>query len=686
MEIEELTAVSLMLSMRNIIFDTLLLSAGLAVSCLAKASPDVGDANGDGAVDIADGVAIVSYVVGMPAASFLPENADIDGDGSIDIADAVAIVNIITGQSAPADTIKVCYGPDGAVVSGSFSAKRILPSVNGADVKIVSTGKRPFVCEAEGESTDGSLTIDADTCSTLVLDNLILTSNTSAAVSFPQKQKVTIEVPGDSHTVLTDATTRDDGDGGNACLHARGSLNFCGKGSLTVAGRYGHAIASSKDIAIEGCTLTIADAVKNGLHCDKFLLKKGRIDLHMQHNASKGIKAKEELAIKGGTIEGEATGDLTDNHGDLSYCTLLKSDGTMTLSDGTLTLQNSGKGGRCISVDKDLIITGGIMTLTCQGDGGTYINTQGEQDYYTPKCITVDGASHIERGQLHLLATGNGGKGLDCSGLLFIGRKGDDFVSEDSLLITVETCGTALVDNIEEDYRKGCPKAIKSDDDLTLYSGTLHLETHGQGGEGIECKQTLKAYRCAIMCDTYDDGINTGHNCHINGAIIHCLSHHNDGIDSNGKISILDGIVAAISEDGLNECFDTAKGCMYIYGGLVMGIGNNSVLVGQQSTALYYSTQLHMDEHGNQYGDNISISSGNFLTVAKGGEAIMSLFHDYANSDAFVVVSSPQLQSGRAYDLIDGAKPVRSKSAWMDGKMLIGGNVENQRTIYTIKL
>jgi hypothetical protein len=57
-----------------------------------------GDANGDGAVDIADAVCIVNYVVGKPTTSFVQEAADADGDGVVDIADAVRIVNFIVGK------------------------------------------------------------------------------------------------------------------------------------------------------------------------------------------------------------------------------------------------------------------------------------------------------------------------------------------------------------------------------------------------------------------------------------------------------------------------------------------------------------------------------------------------------------------------------------------------------------
>ena len=58
----------------------------------------LGDANGDGDVDIADAVCIVNYVVGKPNTTFIEAAADANGDGDIDIADAVHIVNLVVGK------------------------------------------------------------------------------------------------------------------------------------------------------------------------------------------------------------------------------------------------------------------------------------------------------------------------------------------------------------------------------------------------------------------------------------------------------------------------------------------------------------------------------------------------------------------------------------------------------------
>ena len=55
----------------------------------------LGDANNDQAVDVADVVAIVNYILGEPNDPFVEAAADVNGDGKIDVDDVVAVVNII---------------------------------------------------------------------------------------------------------------------------------------------------------------------------------------------------------------------------------------------------------------------------------------------------------------------------------------------------------------------------------------------------------------------------------------------------------------------------------------------------------------------------------------------------------------------------------------------------------------
>lgn len=636
----------------------------------------IGDVNGDGVVDFADAVGVVNYFVGKTPSPFNIDVADVDGDGVVDVADAIRIINIAVGKDKMihADTIKIDYRSDYALCNGDYDEERIHLSVNGTNVKVTSTGKQPFVCLVEGNSPDGSLIVDADTTSTVILNNLQLTSLSSAAISFPQKQKVNIVLPKGTQSVLCDATSRDKKDGTNACLYGKGTFAFTGKGTLSLSGKYSHGIASSKNISVEGPRIVIADVVKNGIHCDKFTLKKGQIDLHLQSDASKGIKTKEELVIKGGTIEGEATGGITNNNGDLSYCSLLKSDGSMTVSGGTLTLTQIGDGGRCISVDKDLTMTGGTMNLECLGDGGQYTNTENEEDYYTPKCITVDDSVKIMSGTVTCLSTGLGGKGIVAGKYLSTGCLQSDEKLEPPY-IRVVTKGECIINNEDEDLRFGCPKGIKSDSILIIYDGDIAVTTAGMGGEGIESNDSMYVYGGTLQCNTFDDGINVAKAIQIAGGQVYCLSSDNDGIDSNGSITISGGIVASINQKRPNESFDAEKGQIYLKGGVVFGIGSGPVDVAEAVNPCY-TTPYDVSE-GWMMSRGLILTEGKFVCVQRGDKVIMALRNDNQAFRSFLTIMSSSFNENEPYTISEGESPLDSQYSYFGDRLMIGGDACN---------
>ena len=59
----------------------------------------LGDANGNGSIDIGDAVTVVDFMVGKPTSNFIEAAADLNKNGEIDIADAVIIVNKVIGKA-----------------------------------------------------------------------------------------------------------------------------------------------------------------------------------------------------------------------------------------------------------------------------------------------------------------------------------------------------------------------------------------------------------------------------------------------------------------------------------------------------------------------------------------------------------------------------------------------------------
>ena len=57
----------------------------------------VGDANGDGNVDVNDVTTLINYILGKNPTPFNEANANVNGEGDIDVMDVTALINIILG-------------------------------------------------------------------------------------------------------------------------------------------------------------------------------------------------------------------------------------------------------------------------------------------------------------------------------------------------------------------------------------------------------------------------------------------------------------------------------------------------------------------------------------------------------------------------------------------------------------
>ena len=58
----------------------------------------LGDADGDGAIDVNDVTSTINHILSKPTNSFIKEAADVDGDGVIDVNDVQGIIDIALGK------------------------------------------------------------------------------------------------------------------------------------------------------------------------------------------------------------------------------------------------------------------------------------------------------------------------------------------------------------------------------------------------------------------------------------------------------------------------------------------------------------------------------------------------------------------------------------------------------------
>ena len=92
----------------------------------------------------------------------------------------------------------------------------------------------------------------------------------------------------------------------------------------------------------------------------------------------------------------------------------------------------------------------------------------------------------------------------------------------------------------------------------------------------MESKDVLTINGGIYDIETYDDAINAANQVVINGGYIYCYSSGNDGIDSNGTLTVTGGIVIASGTNSPEEGFDCDRNTFSITGGVLIGTGGSS--------------------------------------------------------------------------------------------------------------
>ncbi|SFS72189.1 carbohydrate-binding domain-containing protein [Sphingobacterium wenxiniae] len=131
--------------------------------------------------------------------------------------------------------------------------------------------------------------------------------------------------------------------------------------------------------------------------------------------------------------------------------------------------------------------------------------------------------------------------------------------------------------NVADD---GLVASYENDDSIDPYivinGGTINITTTGEGGEGIESKRTLTINGGDIYIKAVDDAINAGKAIYINGGNVVAYSTTNDGIDSNGILTVTGGRIFAIGAKSPEAGFDCDNNTFKITGGLLVGVGGST--------------------------------------------------------------------------------------------------------------
>lgn len=466
------------------------------------------------------------------------------------------------------NTVAVEYEESGVdiTVAGNI-AKDLTIAYSGAHVSIVQSENvaSEITYTLSGSSSDGGFYNEGSFKSTVELNNLSLTNVSAvysgAAIHVQNSKRIKVKpLKGTTNTLVDAASGKQKG-----CLYIKGHAEFAQAGTLNVTGNVKHGIKTGEYFTIKNSTINILSSVGDGINCEQFfLMESGTINI--ANVADDGIQCDIEDPETGST-------GITTDHED-------EDSGNIYISGGSFSAAVTGDACKGLKSEGDMYISGGTITITTSG-GGVWDATNLKAK--AASCISADGIMDISGGTLTLTSTGAGGKGLSGDSTLTVSGSANITVVTSGQAVVASSTGTlsivsnsSTLDRYDSDY-KCSPKGIKIDGDIIINGGTISVTTSGAGGEGIESKKTLTVNDGHITVNAFDDGINCSSDMTINGGYIFAKGSKNDAMDANGNMYVKGGLIYAIGATSPEVALDanTEEGKkLYITGGTIIAVGN----------------------------------------------------------------------------------------------------------------
>ena len=468
-------------------------------------------------------------------------------------------------------TITITFSKSGAAtVSGDDAG---IVSINGNDVTATNNTETIIRYVLTGETNDGFFKLYSSKKQAIILNGVSITNPDGAAINNQSKKRTFIVLNDGTKNYLTDGTNYSDATDNEdmkACFFSEGQLVFSGSGYLEVDAN-----------------------CKAGIRSDDYVRTMPKSNIFVDASSGNGIRGNDAVIVTGGVINVNVTG-------------------------------TADKG---ISTDGEIRIDGGRTTILTSGG---YEYDEDDKDYTACSGLKADSVVTINGGELNIMSTGTGGKGINC----------DDKININDGVIRIITTGKRQKDS------KGSvsPKGIKADGNITVKGGQtqVRLEGTGDGTEGIESKGEIHIEAGTVESYSYDDAINSAGNLYIDGGYVYARSYNNDGIDANKNLYINGGVVIAEGA-GQPECgLDAAEQYKaYINGGTVIAVGG-----GLQA----------IDSSSKQASIAVSAQMGTTVGVLDGSKAILAYTTPGSNTGTALMISSPSFKSGSSYTLRSGCE------------------------------
>lgn len=294
-------------------------------------------------------------------------------------------------------TVTITFADGNATVE--TAASDITSTIDGAHVTI-STAKKGVHYILRGATTDGGLKIYSDRKFKLTLDGVSITNPHGAAINNQgHKSMYVVLSPGTANS-LADGTTYNApvaGEDEKGTLFSEGQVIFSGAGTLSVVGNTHNGIASDDYIVFRpGNVINVSGGVRNCIKAkDGVSIRGGVLNLESIIDGGKAINSEADIDISGGRLTAKMHGGtlIDEATADTFRVAALKCDSNLVMTGGTVSLKSEGSGGRGISANGDVIVSGGSLTVETLGGRGFLTS---------PKGIKADGKMIFDGGESYV--------------------------------------------------------------------------------------------------------------------------------------------------------------------------------------------------------------------------------------------------------------------------------------------
>lgn len=502
---------------------------------------------------------------------------------------------------------------DGESATVECDNSNILCHIDGGYVTIDMQTNAVANCEiiALGESGNGGLKIYGDKKFKLSLYGLKLTSQRGPAINSQCKKRMFIDLGKGTTNRLTDCSSY-----GTDSYTMPGAVNEDRKGTLFSEG----------NIIVSGAgALVVEGRYKHAIVTDGCYYQRPGTTIAITESAKNGIHVK---------------GDGDDGTG-------------VHIAGGVIVANISGIAGKGIKCDMDVVVAGGTLDITTSG-AATYESE--EADTSSAAAIKADGDINIMGGNLTLSSNGTGGKGLNADGNINISGGNTDITTTGGKY----SYSSSLTSS---------PKGIKADGNITISGGRTDIEVTGRsdGSEGLESKATLTITGGELVIYAYDDAINAASAIDINGGRVFAYASNNDGIDSNGMLTMNGGLLIGVGSNAPEAGVDVDNTKNFIVnGGTIIALGASL-----QSTPSTSSRQCSVSYGG------ISATEGKLVALLDSSSQPLFVFeYPRTMSGATLFFTTPDVAQGATYTIASEGTISGYDDSWMgwyDGGSWSGG-------------